>query len=163
MDVTEELAEESKRPSGAVIVLLPRDPGQWAIEGGTKPSRLHCTLHYLGLLDNSTINADKVKYVLGTLADSWRPIEANILGVQNLGDEDPPATVYRLTSAPSVIRAAIKVALPEIPPSTFPNFTPHMTQGYGTEPNTEHNGKWVVFDRLGLWWGNDQFEFPLDG
>lgn len=153
--------DQEKRGSGGVIVLLPEDPESIATEGGIRPSALHCTLCYLGLTEGGPVTQAKARYVLSELTATWRPIEANVLGLDFLGNDDPQAVVMRLTSAPSLIRAAVMVALPEIPPSIFPTFIPHMTQGYGTVPNREPVGKWIKFDRIGLWWGNDRDEYEL--
>lgn len=132
----------SANMDGAILAMLPADPAAVAHPDGDPPEQLHVTMVYLA--DDVTTMTDAhrqgVTAALTQVAAAQPgPVTATVTGVQPLGDDQPPATVLMLDS-PELhqLRAAMQQALADhgvpVPPDSFPEFLPHLTVGYGLDP-----------------------------
>jgi 2'-5' RNA ligase len=168
------------------------------------PADKHATLLYFGDIpdhaDPARMQGSKewMQEVLGALAEKIPPFTADVTGVEPLGDDDPPAQVWLLDS-PNLqdLFGGIRAADDEISElydgadaTRYPEYTPHVTIGYGDDPEEEASEtpdeeaqegddspppltpedmaaargvRTITFDRLSLWWGNEHIDFPLTG
>lgn len=153
------------------VVALPR---------ATDPIRLvgdedkHATLLFLG--EMATLPSDAKEVLTETLqnvAQLFSPFSEQVVDVARLGSDNPPALVAMLTNnALTQIRQALLInpKVGEYLQNTqqYPNFTAHVTLAYpdyqGEIPlrKTMQQLFRVRFDRLALWWGEEQIEFSLE-
>lgn len=148
--------------TSAVIVALPEDPSVLTVEGGDPADEIHCTLWFLGRIKEVKLDRDTLRDTLRRVGAAVGPCEASVIEVGSLGRVEPPATVLKLSRGLAVPRTMIN-ALTEMPEQIWPVWTPHVTQGYGTEPTSELIGRTITFDRLALWWAGEKDEYPLNG
>lgn len=148
--------------TSAVIVALPRDPEVLTVEGGDTADEMHCTLWFLGRINEHGYDREVLRDTVGRVAASVGPVEVSVIGVGRLGALEVPATVLKLSEGLVGIRAMIDNTT-EMPPERFPVWIPHVTQGYGTEETPEMIGTVITFDRLALWWAGEKEEFLLNG
>lgn len=154
--------------TGAMVAFLPHGPQFLAVEGGDPPEELHVTMVYMG--DDHTVygaqHRHEISRVLSSLATG--PVTAVVTGVQTLGDSEPPATVMML-DAPDLhaLRPTIKDGMAAagvpVPEDTYPTYLPHLTLGYGLNPDDYQDrvGEIITLDRVGAWYGPDRVEVPL--
>ena len=168
----DDAAAEDDGPSGAIIALLPANPDSLTVPGGDPAEQLHCTVLYL--TDDATSLPDEAyDFIAQTLAGGVplsSPITAKVTGVDTLGDDDPPATVMHLDGGDQLagLRDAARSAVGEdvqVPEDTYPDYTPHLTLGYGTDPAAHQDrvGQSVTFDRIALMRAGQVTAFPLGG
>lgn len=141
--------------TGAMIALVPSDPGVFAVDGGDPADEMHLTLAYLGEAIDWTPEArtELMDAVMGVAAE---PVDAAAMGFAILNPAGTePATVHLVGDAPGLepLRLAIRDVLDSTPglptiPEQHDPFLPHITAGYGV-PVTDltYTGP-VVFDRL---------------
>ena len=155
--------------TSTVIVALPA-PGEDVYDFG--PEQKHATLLYFGEIDDFTagwLNAQIMKVV----SDGLSPFTEPVLGMTTLGEDDPPATVLKmgpgtLESVRNRLLEADEVREAWESIDQYPNFTPHVTLGYGEELSDDDRDdapyvvKEITFDRLALWHKDQQIEYPLN-
>jgi 2'-5' RNA ligase len=166
-------AQADGTPNTSVcIVALPR---------ATDPIRLvgdvdkHATLLFFG--DMATLPDDAKTTMTETLQNVMQlfsPFGEQILDIGRLGSDNPPALVAMLSGSNlSRIRDALLIN-PKLGeylqnnPNQYPNYTPHVTLAY---PDYQEEAALrqtmkqlykVRFDRLSLWWGDEQIDFSLE-
>lgn len=153
--------------SGAIIAFLPAAPDTLTVPGGDPAEQLHVTLLYL-TDDNTELDEEQRQLIAQVLADVAPdgPIEATVTGVQGLGEDDPQAIVLMLDSPElQTMRETVKAALADgipVPEDRFPEYLPHLTVGYGIDPDAlaDRVGTTVVLDRLAAMYGPDREEIP---
>ena len=157
--------EPGEEPKAAVVVLLPamNDPIT-ALTSGTDP---HCTLLYLG---NGEMDLAPLHEIIASYASAYRfgdnqlP-EDSVSGRAVLGKDKADVALLD-ASGSGEIRASLmeEDGILELlgMQEQFPAWIPHLTLGYPEAPATEGDlPDGVTYDRLALWRGNEQYEFPL--
>lgn len=155
----------------AVIVALPRPMDSIRLVGTEDK---HATLLFFG--ETSTLPSDArfvLEDTLRVVANLFTPFTEEFRTVQRLGDDNPPALVAMLTAySLNPIRRSFMIN-PKVREylknaAQFPQYTPHVTLDY---PDYKREAELrdlitdlsqVRFDRLALWWGNEQIEFSLE-
>ncbi len=131
----------------------------------------HMTTIWLGDmndLDEDTIGAIRGE-IAAYVANLDGPVVVPTLDQGELGDEGAMVQFLELTEALAALRDGLLAASPTVQRvmdsvEQFPEWTPHITLGYPeTPPTGEYDGDAVTFDRVGLWVGPDQEEFPMSG
>lgn len=157
--------EPGEEPKAAVVVLLPavNDPVT-ALASGTDP---HCTLLYLGSGD---MDLTSLHQIIDSYASTYRadgnPLpEDSVSGRAVLGKDKADVALLDAGGSGS-IRASLmeEDGILELlgMQEQFPAWIPHLTLGYPEAPATEGDlPDSVTYDRLALWRGNEQYEFPL--
>lgn len=168
MEMPDTLVAAPRTPSEhedtwGMVALAPANPEQLAVEGGDPAEELHITLFFLGD-DVTVMNPAAVEAVqLGAArAAKSVPDVVSVAGVGMLGDSEPKATVLFLNGAIiSNAREALTAEMwdygsEEFPPQ-FEPFIPHMTLGYGLDPNDfEHLvGQEILLDRVDVHLGGN--------
>lgn len=154
--------------TGAMLAFLPHGPQFLAVDGGDPPEELHVTMLYLG--DDHTVygaqHRHDISQVLSALGTG--PVTATVTAVQTLGSNEPPATVMMLDGPDlHALRPTLKQALADagvpVPEDTYPEYLPHLTLGYGLNPDDYQSrvGEILTLDRVGAWYGPDRAEVPL--
>lgn len=151
--------------SGGMVALFPPKnlAERLAVKGGLPLEDLHVTLAFLGEAEGDPENFVKIikDYAKSTPILSGR---LNGIGRFSLDDKD----AYILTvDIPAL--AAVRERLVQLLPETESThgFTPHMTLAYiphdAELPSERFEPIPVKFDTITLAWGNDRYEFPLEG
>lgn len=169
--VVEHASADRSTNTTAVIVALPRAMDPIRLVGNEDK---HATLLFFG--ETNTLPSE-ARFVLEDTAKRickiFGSFSESIENVTRLGSDDPPALVA-LTSGRQlgVIRKSMlinpKVVEYLTNTNQFPSYTPHVTLDY---PDYAGEAELrdlmqslyrIQFDRLALWWGNEQIEFSLD-
>ena len=161
------MADEEQH-TGVGVFLLPEasDP---VVAASSEPA--HLTTIWLGDmndLDEGTIGAirDEVAAYSAVLEG---PVVVPVTERGTLGDEEADVAFLEPTEALLALREGLLEASPTIKRvmesvEQFPQWTPHVTLGYPETPAAgEYDGEAVTFDRVGLWVGPDQEEYPMSG
>lgn len=153
----------------AAIMLIPAEGDP--INAASSEDGAHVTAIWMGKdgLDPdlaASIHLDVREYA----ADLDGPVVVPVAGRGVLGDDE--ADVAYLEPTDSLValrdglldygrgnvRAAFEAA------EQYPEWTPHVTLGYPETPALgEYDATEVVFDRIGLWLGNEHFDYPMGG
>lgn len=169
---------DAPQHTGGMVALIPADEyvDKLTVEGGDPSEQLHLTLAYLG--DDVTgwpaENASKLIEQMRSLADTADgPVMARVFGRALLnpdggpdGDFDPCA-VYLVGDSPS-LRMLQDMVVGNVSgkdgvPPQHPLFLPHVTAGYGLDPDALTYTGPVVFDRLRVALADDYTDIPLGG
>lgn len=181
------MATEEQKHTSAVVVALPAatDPVH-----GIGPEEKHATLLWFGSTDpdNDDYNPDLdtmrnlIAQNVRIVASEFAPFTETVKTVEPLGDEG--AHVWMLTgdTLPRIREEILDVdteivgVLENV--RQFPAYTPHTTIGYtGDDSYGSGTGLTITdedlsaaaeipsitYDRLALWWGDEQIEWPLTG
>lgn len=152
----------SKKWKSALTVLLPENADILTVPGGDPAEELHCTLWFIGRAAESPVERSVLREACQRTAQAFSPVLSHVRGVSGLGNDDPQASVLLLGgSGPGMVHALLGSLVPNMPEPKFPNYTPHVTQGYGTPLDDSLVGMPIRFDRLALWWEDEREEFPL--
>lgn len=142
------------------------------------PEDKHATVLYFGDIsdhDDPEAMAATKEPMLGMLlgvGQDMGPFSAKVIGVEPLGDSEPPAQVWMLDSPDlQALFLALREATPDAiydgaDATRYPEYTPHVTIGYGVDDDdlAEAAGlRAIAFDRLSLWWGDEHIDVPLVG
>lgn len=154
----------------AVIVALPPVMDPIRLVGDEDK---HATLLYFG--ETATLPDGAKDVLLNTVAQAAKLFDKfseEIINIARLGSEDPPALVamlsgYNLGKLREVLKMDSQVSGYLSNGDQHPTFTPHVTLGY---PDYQGEAQLrdlmrslykVRFDRLALWWNDEQVEFGL--
>jgi len=128
----------------------------------------HLTMVWLGTPEeNPDLDMDQVRdQVEQVAAQAEGPLTEQVKETGQLGDED--ASVWFVNGDEVSPMRENLLAQPMITEGVsaieqFPEFTPHVTAGYGMEqpPSEEDSPEEIIFDRLGVWDGDEHTEYPL--
>lgn len=163
--------EDATARTTAVVVALPSqvDPIRLV---GEEPK--HATLLFFGETASLPSNAKEVLLqTLEQVSKMAEPFSEVVVDVSRLGDDTPPALVAMLTNRKlGLLRETLQVN-PDVKKylsnaTQHPQFTPHVTLGYPDYHGETDLRKLVSsvrriwFDRLALWWNDEQVEFDLN-
>lgn len=152
----------SEKRTSAVVVLLPSDPASLAVSGGEPADDLHCTLWFIPNAETSGVNKAALAAALDRTSTYFGPVSGRVMTGMFLSNDDPQASVLTLLSKTiPQVRDVVRQLVPEIPPSIYDRFKPHVTLGYGIPVQTGHTGREIVFDRLALWWRDSRVTYRL--
>lgn len=161
------MADEEQH-TGVGVFLLPEasDP---IVAASSEPA--HLTTVWLGDmndLDEDVIAAIRDE-VVAYAAVLEGPVVVPVTERGTLGDDDADVAFLEPTEALLALREGLLEASPTIKRvmdsvEQHPQWTPHVTLGYPETPAAgEYAGEAVTFDRVGLWIGPDQEEYPMSG
>jgi len=148
----------------AVIVVLPSSESarRLTVPDGDDATDLHCTLDFLAEADREAIGLTQLALACKQVASTFTAFTEHVEAVSGLGNDDPQAMVLRLTNTRlGEIRDLFRSIVPTIPPSRFPDYTPHITLGYGVPAAPGFVGTPIPFNRIAVWWGDDRLVYPL--
>jgi hypothetical protein len=125
---------------------------------GLEIDDLHLTLRYWPVEVVSDELVEKLHATAVSLAETMEPFVVDVNDTGTLGKENPPAAVLYLED-----HDAFSIARDELPSSEsdYPSFTPHVTIGYGLDPDDFDVDPRVTFDRIAVVRGQDRHEYPL--
>lgn len=161
------MADEEQH-TGVGVFLIPEasDP---IVAASSEPAHLTTVwLGDMGDLDEATIDALRTE-VADYAASLDGPVVVPVTERGTLGDEDADVAFLEPTEALLALREGLLEASPTVrrvmeSVEQFPQWTPHVTLGYPETPAAgEYDGEAVTFDRVGLWVGPDQEEYPMSG
>ncbi len=159
--------------TGAMIALIPRDPGALVIDGGEPVEELHLTLWYLGdaaVFDEST--RGRIVNAVGTIALEQSPLMVTGFGVAvwNPNGDDPCVVLNVGGPGLDEARESTGELLEDIWSSRIPEqhepWQPHVCLAYTSKPAgalihaLERVGP-IVFDRVRVAFGGSNTDIPL--
>lgn len=161
------MADEEQN-TGVGVFLIPEasDP---IVQASSEQA--HMTTVWLGDMNNldestiATIRDEIAAYV----SDLDGPVVVPTLEQGILGADEAAVQFLEPTEALLALREGLLAASPTVSAvmnsvEQYPQWTPHVTLGYPETPAAgEYDGDAVTFDRVGLWVGPDQEEFPMSG
>lgn len=160
----------------AMIALVPSeaDAERLSVQGYEPMSQLHTTLVFLGK-ENGLDDWTALEAGCRRLAANCPPLELKTWAVSHFNPTgENPCAVYLVgqgekdngSHLEQMQTDALDLAVNEVPnlPEQHTPWIPHMTIGYGLDPNTlTHGGAPVTFDRLRLAVGQHDVYIPLEG
>ncbi|QUE25573.1 capsid maturation protease [Microbacterium phage SadLad] len=153
--------------TGVGVFLIPAENDPIRAASSEKPA--HMTTIWLGSmedLDEETLNAI-IDEVRAYSAELEGPVVVPTTERGPLGDEGADVQFLEKTESLVALRDGLLAASPTVARvmesvEQFPEWTPHVTLGYPETPAAgEYDGDAVTFDRVGLWIGPDQDEYPM--
>jgi 2'-5' RNA ligase len=158
---------EQAKSTGGMIALLPsrQDAYQLVVPGGEPIEDLHLTLAYFGE-DVSAFDPAELRARCEFLANSYGPQQCKVFGRAQFNASSPDAcAVYLIgdNSTLTLLRDDVQDfshALFQMPDQHEP-FVPHVTAGYGLDPQQLTYEGPVLFDRIQLAWAGQDFEVRL--
>lgn len=163
-------ADDAGHNTTAVIVALPTSIDPVRLVGDEDK---HATMLFFGETSSLPEDAkDNIIEVLQLASGMFSPFTERIIDIERLGSDNPPALVGKLTGH---MLPKMRSALLLVPAmnkylqnaTQYPSYTPHVTFAYPDFDGerelreTASGLRAITFDRLALWWGDEQFEFPL--
>jgi 2'-5' RNA ligase len=161
-------SKAEQKNEGIVCVLLPSEESAkpYLQKKGLPMEELHLTVAYFGKTSEFTdaLRTDLIKWTYSVSA-TCAPIAAKVGGVAGLGDDDPQAVVLLVENEKiNYIRTMLEGStLEPAIDRKHPGFIPHMTLGYGLKMDRIKPAGDIVFDRVGIWWGDQRTVIPLIG
>lgn len=159
--------DDAQEHTGAMIALVPADPGALALDGGDPPDQLHLTLAYLGEASAWTPDAQKaLTDAVGTVLGSG--IDASVFGHASFNPDGPePCAVYLVDSPGAYeFRDAVwdvlsaTAGIPALPEQH--EFIPHITAGYGLDVSALTFTGPVHFGAVRIAFAGVNTDLPLD-
>lgn len=159
---------EDQNYTGVVLVLIPEasDP---VVGASSEPA--HMTTIWLG--DISAADAEKIETIIDEAeayaAQLEGPVVVPVVERGQLGDEGADVAFLERTEALLALRDGLLAASPVTSEAMnaveqYPEWTPHVTLGYPETPAAgEYDGDAVTFDRIGVWVGDEQYDFVMGG
>lgn len=150
--------------TSAVVVALPAE-GDWTTQVSSEESGAHVTLLFLG---DATFDPEPVRAVIAAVADAVEgPVSEFVSGTATLG-KDQAEVVLIDAAMLADIRGAIlsRDDIRDVHDTVeqFPAWIPHLTLGYpDAPPKSDARQDSITFDRLALWYGPEQTEYPFGG
>lgn len=145
--------------TSTVVVALPAEDED-VHEAGEEPS--HVTLAFLGEPEQGVVEA--AHGVADNLASTLTPFYAGVSGYGVLGP-DRAKVLFTEAHEFNVAHGALEQD-PAINShlagmDTHPHYVPHLTMTYGDTPPEVEEYTDIRFDRLAVWHGDEQTEYPL--
>lgn len=155
-------SSDSEPMTSTVVVALPTE-GLAVHDIGDEQK--HVTLLFAGEASEEVVA--RLNEVAMALAETYEPFTAEVAGTATLGSDEAKVLLVEAHEFNALHGAleqdeTIAAALRGI--DTHPHFIPHMTLTYG-EINgpVDLQGEALTFDRLAVWSGDTQIEYPLGG
>lgn len=149
----------------SVIVALPSDGHPMYDVAAEQP---HVTLCYLG--DAASINdatLQQIKDGVANVANSQAAFSDPVNGRATLGSDSADVLLldgHNLTGVRRQLMQHSAISDTMKQAGQHPNFIPHATVGYPQDSYGDPSGiDSLAFDRLALWHGDEQTEYPLGG
>lgn len=154
--------------TGVGVFLLPQtsDP---IIAASSEPA--HLTTVWMG--DMNDVTEAELTAILGEVRSYATALDGPVVvptasrGV--LGADEADVVFLERTDALQNLRQGLLESSPTVSEvmnrvEQYPEWTPHVTMGYPETPAlAEYDGDAVSFDRVGVWVGPDQHEYPMGG
>lgn len=167
---TSEMMHRDGLNTAACIVAVPRNLDPVRLIGDENK---HATLLYFG--ETSKLPEDakgKLIQILTLASRMFEPFSENIVSLDRLGSDNPPALVLKLSGRRLPKVREVLTVVPEVNEylgnaTQYPSYTPHVTLEYPDFPREaelREQAKFlhsVRFDRLALWWNDERYEFDL--
>jgi len=149
--------------TSAVVVALPAE-GDWTTQVSSE-DQAHVTLLFLG---DATFDPEPVKKIIQSVAAAVEgPVTESVSGKGVLGADEAEVVLVdaaELATMRGAILGTDEVRAIHDGVEQFPAWIPHLTLGYAdAPPKSDDRQDSITFDRLALWYGPDQTEFPLGG
>jgi hypothetical protein len=160
---------EERKNTGRVVVALPAATEPIHHLGDVDEPK-HLTMVWLGKPEeNPGLDMDQINDAVRDVAGQHDgPITGEVSGTGQLGDQDAQVVFLhgddvhachdKLLGHPAIAPAVDAV-------EQHPGFTPHTTLGYGPADPANNNDldgmDQIVYDRLGVWNGDEHTEYPL--
>jgi len=172
-------ADDGEEQTGAMIALVPADPGKLALDGGEAADDLHLTLLYLGeAAEWSEAQRQALADNVARLFRGYGEVDAAAFGVNlwNPGSDTPawvlavgdgPEQAGYLGEAHELAEQAISPDLDELVPAQHTPWAAHVCVAYSTDPAVlpaavEKLGP-VSFDRVRVAFAGSVTDTPLGG
>ena len=153
---------DSSNHKGTFVGFLPSDEDRESLHDpeGLDIDDLHLTLRYWPVEVMNDDLAEMLHVGAYVMSNSLAPFTVNVKEADTLGEDDPPAAVLHLED-----HDAFSSAREELPASDsdYPSFTPHVTIGYGLDPDDLDTDRTITFDRIAVIRGQEKQEYPLGG
>lgn len=153
---------DSSNHKGTFVGFIPSDDDRTLLwdEDGLEEDDLHLTLRYWPADVMNDELAEQLHVGAYALSTTLSPFTVNVVGAQKLGQDDPPAAVLKLDDDDAFVTA--RDELPDSD-SDYPTFTPHVTIGYGLDPDDLDTDRSITFDKIAVIRGQERQEYPLGG
>lgn len=153
-------AGNAQANTSTVIVALP------AVNDGVHsmgPEDAHCTLVWLG--QSTDVDPNQILPQLAQIAGAHQPATEGVSGRAELGADKAQVLLLDANGLASIrqdVMGVPYISETNASADTHPIWIPHTTLGYpGQGDISQDNPDSITFDRLALWHGDDQTEFPL--
>lgn len=161
-------AAETEQHTGVGVFLIPAEADP-IVAASSEPA--HLTTVWMGSMENiddadlEALKSEVEAYAAGLDG----PVVVPTAGRGVLGDDQADVTFLERTDALLALRDGLLEGAPTAEKlmnavEQYPEWTPHVTMGYPETPAlAEYDGDAVTFDRVGVWIGPDQHEYPMGG
>lgn len=156
---------------GAMVALIPStdDATRLAVDDYEPPQELHVTLTFLGKAEDID-DWTALEAGCRRIAAKTAPIEANPWAVSHFNPTgEDPCAVYLMGNNEALEPLRDEVndlcynEMPNLPQQHSP-WVPHMTMGYGLDPNTlTQAGTPITLDKIRIAVGGHIIDIPLEG
>lgn len=152
------------QPGWASVMLIPAESDP-IVAASSEPA--HVTFVWFG--DQGLEDFESVEQAVRLYAqDLDGPLVVPVAERGTLGDDNADVVFLELTDSLTAMRDGLLVNEPVKmaydAAEQFPDWTPHVTLGYPETPAlAEYDGTEVTFDRIGLWVGDEHFDYPMGG
>lgn len=158
------VASADVKPTWASVMLIPAESDP-IVAASSEPA--HVTLVWMG--DKGLDDFEWVEEAVRVYAESLDgPLVVPVSERGTLGDDSADVAFLEPTDSLLALRDGmlahepIKLEYDEA--EQFPEWTPHVTLGYPETPAlAEYDGTEVTFDRIGLWVGDEHWDYPMGG
>lgn len=159
---------ETEQHTGVGVFLIPAETDP-IVAASSEPA--HLTTIWMGdMNDIAQEDLDQLHAEVSAYAEQLDgPVVVPTAGRGVLGADDADVTFLEPTDALLALREGLLQAAPTADKlmnsvEQYPEWTPHVTMGYPETPAlAEYDGDAVTFDRVGVWIGPDQHEYPMGG
>lgn len=166
---------ETEQHTGVGVFLIPAETDPIV---AASSEQAHMTTIWMGTIDDLNVDTaehpqidiDELMLEVRQYAAELTPITVPVADPSRglLGDDDADVVFLQPTDALVALRDGLlqeeQVGSAYRRVEQYPEWTPHVTMGYPETPAAaEYDGDAVTFDRVGLWIGPDQYEYPMGG
>ena len=151
---------DSSNHKGTFVGFIPSDEDRVSLydPDGLEKDDLHLTLRYWPAEVMTDELAEQLHVAAYVMSNSLSPFTVEVKGSQTLGENDPPAAVLKLDDDSAFVSARDELPASD---SDYPTFTPHVTIGYGLDPDDLDTDRTITFDKIAVIRGQERSEYPL--